>query len=227
MRHTALGLRLVILTTFALFFVVPLIWLILAPTKSDAALVTSSPLSFGNFHHVLLAWRHLNAFSDHIYRRWIGNSLFYALSATGITLVAGVPAGYGLAFGDFPGRKLILSLTLIVMIIPGAALVLPIFLELNSLHLIGRAGSVIPELLPGNPRFVSTFTKTFSFYAAEEHAFFGKAWIDSIQTLKGEQQKAGDKQHDEAEPHLKREEWAQDANTHGRFQRAGIQGLIR
>ncbi len=143
MRHTALGLRLVILTTFALFFVVPLIWLILAPTKSDAALVTSSPLSFGNFHHVLLAWRHLNAFSDHIYRRWIGNSLFYALSATGITLVAGVPAGYGLAFGDFPGRKLILSLTLIVMIIPGAALVLPIFLELNAVHLIGSVLSVI------------------------------------------------------------------------------------
>jgi multiple sugar transport system permease protein len=143
MRSTALGLRLVILMTFGLFFVVPLLWLVLAPTKSDAALVTSSPLSFGNLHHVALAWKHLNAFSDHIYRRWIGNSLFYALSATAITLVVGVPAGYGLAFGNFPGRKLILSLTLIAMIIPGAALVLPIFLELNAVHLIGNVLSVI------------------------------------------------------------------------------------
>jgi multiple sugar transport system permease protein len=92
---------------------------------------------------VSLAWRHLDAFSDHIYRHWIGNTLYYSLSATAITLAVSVPAGYGLALGSFPGRKLVLSLTLISMIMPGAALVLPIFLELNSLHLIGRAASVI------------------------------------------------------------------------------------
>ncbi len=143
MRLSGLALRFTILTTFAVFFAVPILWLLLAPTKADQALVTSSPLSFGSFHHVALAWKHLNAFSDHIYRRWIGNSLFYALSATGITLVVGVPAGYGLAFGSFPSRKLILSLTLIAMIIPGAALVLPIFLELNAVHLIGNVLSVI------------------------------------------------------------------------------------
>ena len=54
-----------------------------------------------------------------------------------------MPAGYGLAIGKFPGRKLVLSLTLISMIMPAAALVLPIFLELNAMHLIGRAASVI------------------------------------------------------------------------------------
>ena len=88
--------------TFAVFFVAPVLWLILAPTKSDQALITSSPFSFGDFHHVALAWKHLDAFSDHIYRRWIGNTLYYALSATAITLVVSVPAGYGLAFGKVP-----------------------------------------------------------------------------------------------------------------------------
>jgi multiple sugar transport system permease protein len=143
MRLPVLGARLAILAVFAAFFVVPVLWLLLAPTKSDAALVTSSPLSFGSFHQVALAWKHLDAFSDHIYRRWIENSLLYAFSATGITLAVGVPAGYGLAFGKFPGRKLILSMTLIAMIMPGAALVLPIFLELNSVHLLGSVLSVI------------------------------------------------------------------------------------
>jgi multiple sugar transport system permease protein len=143
MRLPALGLRFLILAAFAVFFAAPVLWLILAPTKADGALVTSSPFSFGSFHQLALAWKHLNAFSDHIYRRWIGNSLYYALSATAITLGIGVPAGYGLAFGKFPGRRLILSLTLVVMIIPGAALVLPIFLELNAMHLLGRSLSVI------------------------------------------------------------------------------------
>src|SRR3954465_3845322 len=45
--------------------------------------------------------------------------------------------------GGFPGRKPILALTRAVMIGPAAALVLPIFLELNALHLIGSVFSVI------------------------------------------------------------------------------------
>jgi multiple sugar transport system permease protein len=143
MRIAGLGLRFVILATFALFFVVPVIWLILAPTKSDHALVTDGPLSFGSLHQVSLAWKHLDAFSDHIFRTWITNSLLYAFSATAIVLTTAIPAGYGLAFGTFPGRKVLLTLTLVVMIMPAAALVLPIFLELNALHLIGNALSVI------------------------------------------------------------------------------------
>jgi multiple sugar transport system permease protein len=143
MRLTVRGLRFVILAAFAVFFVVPLLWLILAPTKSDGALVTSDPLAFGSFHQVALAWQHLDAFSDHLYRAWIVNSLLYALCATAIVLATAIPAGYGLAFGRFPGRRAVLTLTLIVMIMPAAALVLPIFLELNSLHLIGNVLSVI------------------------------------------------------------------------------------
>jgi multiple sugar transport system permease protein len=142
-RAGALGLRLLVLCAFALFFVVPLLWLILAPTKTDAALSTGSPLSFGSFHQVATAWRHLDGFSDHIFRMWIGNSLLYAFGATAIVLVTAIPAGYGLALGSFPGRRLVLMVTLIVMIMPAAALVLPIFLELNSLHLIGSVMSVI------------------------------------------------------------------------------------
>jgi multiple sugar transport system permease protein len=143
MRIAARGLRLLILAAFAVFFMAPVIWLILAPTKSDHALVTESPLSFGSFHQVSLAWKHLDAFSDHIFRTWIGNSLLYAFSATAIVLATAIPAGYGLAFGSFPGRRVLLTLTLVVMIMPAAALVLPIFLELNALHLIGNALSVI------------------------------------------------------------------------------------
>jgi multiple sugar transport system permease protein len=142
-RLLGLGARMAILLVFAIFFVAPILWLVLAPTKSDHALVTSSPFSFGSFHNVALAWKHLDAYSDHLYRRWIANTLVYSLSATAITLAVSIPAGYGLALGKFRGRKLILTLTLLVMIMPAASLVLPIFLELNALHLIGSVFSVI------------------------------------------------------------------------------------
>jgi multiple sugar transport system permease protein len=144
-----LTVRGAILTLFAIFFVAPILWLILAPTKANQALVTSSPFSFGSFHQVALAWKHLDAFSNHVYRHWILNSLWYSMTATVLTLIVGIPAGYGLALGDFPGRKLVLSLTLVSMIVPGAALVLPIYLEMNAVHhlfgiqLIGSPWSVI------------------------------------------------------------------------------------
>jgi multiple sugar transport system permease protein len=143
MRLTSRSLRYVVLVIFAVFFVVPMLWLFLAPTKSDGQLVTSGPFAFGSFHHLAQAWNHLDAYSDHLYRKWIGNSLLYAGSATAIVLATAIPAGYGLAFGTFRGRKLVLTLTLIVMIMPASALVLPIFLELNSLKLIGNVLSVI------------------------------------------------------------------------------------
>ena len=142
-RFPVLTLRLAVLGLFTVFFIAPVIWLLLAPTKTDSALVTSNPFAFGSFRNVWHAWQHLDAFSSHIYRRWIANSLIYSLSATAITLAISIPAGYGLALGKFPGRKVILTLTLVVMIMPAAALVLPIFLELNAVHLIGSVFSVI------------------------------------------------------------------------------------
>ena len=137
------GLRIAVLAAFAVFFVAPMLWLVLAPTKSDGDLVTSGPFTFGSFDQVALAWEHLHAFSNHIYLTWIGNSLLYAVCATAIVLVTAIPAGYALALGSFPGRRLVLTTTLVVMIMPAAALVLPIFLELNALNLIGSVFSVI------------------------------------------------------------------------------------
>src|SRR3954451_21903946 len=143
-RHrAALGLRFLILLGFAVFFALPVIWLVIAPTKTGDDLIFRSPLAIGSFHNVWAAWQEVDGMRDHVFRRWVGNSLYYSLSATAIVLATAIPAGYGLAFGNFPGRKLLLTLTLVSMIMPSGALVLPIFLELNSLRLTESAFAVI------------------------------------------------------------------------------------
>ena len=142
-RRVGLAVRALVLLAFAVFFVIPLGWLVLAPTKTDYQLLTRDPFAVGSFHNVRTAWHDLNGFDNHIYWRWIENSLFYSLCATAITLLVAIPAGYGLALGSFWGRKLILMLTLIAMLVPASTLVLPIFLELNAVHLIGNVLSVI------------------------------------------------------------------------------------
>jgi multiple sugar transport system permease protein len=119
------------------------VWFVLAPTRTDYQLATGPPFDFGSFHNVVVAWQRLDGFNDHVYRRWLENSFLYTLSATAIALVSAIPAGYGLAVSRFPGRKLILVLTMIAMIMPASSLVLPIFLELNAFNLIGSSLSVI------------------------------------------------------------------------------------
>ena len=133
----------VILGALLVFFVLPVIWLLLAPTKTDFQLDHAFPLSFGSFSQFGRAWRHLTAFQGGVIWLWLRNSAVYSGGALLLTLATSVPAGYALALTKFRGRKLLLTVTLIVMIMPSAALVLPVFLELNLFHLIGTAWSII------------------------------------------------------------------------------------
>jgi multiple sugar transport system permease protein len=142
-RRSALAARAVVLFGFAVFFVVPLVWLLLAPTKTESELLTANPFAVGSVHNVWSAWRQVDGFGSHIFRRWLANSLLYSLSACALTLATAIPAGYGLVVARFPGRRLILSLTLVTLIVPSAALVLPIFLELNAAGLVGSNWSII------------------------------------------------------------------------------------
>ncbi len=134
---------LTVIAGFFIFFVLPIIWLLLAPTKTDAQLVSGAPLSFGSWHDLRLAWDHVASFESGIIFTWLGNSAIYSFGALAITLVTAIPAGYGLALTQFIGRTTLLTVTLIVMLMPGAALVLPLFLEMNAVHEIGSVWSVI------------------------------------------------------------------------------------
>jgi len=133
----------VVLIALLAFFVLPALWLLLAPTKTAAELTSDSPLSFGSFANIGLAWQHLTSFEDGVLFTWLRNSAVYSIGALIVTLITSIPAGYALALTKFRGRKLLLTVTLIVMIMPSAALVLPVFLELNVAHLIGTAWSII------------------------------------------------------------------------------------
>ncbi|WP_405952031.1 carbohydrate ABC transporter permease [Streptomyces prunicolor] len=132
-----------LLAFLLVFFVLPVIWLLLAPSKTAGEVVRDNPLSFGSFHQIGTAWRHLFAFQDGAMTRWLLNSAIYSGGSLVLTLAVSVPAGYALALTKFRGRKTLLVITLVTMIMPQATLVLPIFLELNRFHLIGTIWSVI------------------------------------------------------------------------------------
>ena len=130
-------------TALLVFFVLPVVWLLLAPTKTANELINDGPLSFGSFSNLGTAWRHLITFQGGVLLAWLRNSAVYSALSLVLTLATSLPAGYALALSKFRGRKTLLVITLVVMIMPPATLVLPIFLELNKFGLIGTIWSVV------------------------------------------------------------------------------------
>jgi multiple sugar transport system permease protein len=137
------GLRWAVLLLFAVYFFVPLLWLVLATSKSAPQLLELNPLAFGSFQRIQEAWQRIIEYQDGEVLVWAFNSIRYALWALVLSLGISIPAGYILAIARFPGRRLLLWLTLITMLLPTSALVLPMFMELNLVHLINTQWSVI------------------------------------------------------------------------------------
>jgi multiple sugar transport system permease protein len=135
--------RVILLLLLAVFFGLPLIWLAIAPSKVQNEFVTLPSLAFGEVGNYLRAWDHLLSFKEGQILLWAWNSVWYTAAAMVIGLVISIPAGYALATSEFRGRRVILWLTLIALIVPTSALVLPLFLELSLVGIVGSPWSVI------------------------------------------------------------------------------------
>jgi multiple sugar transport system permease protein len=143
-RHRLPGpVRALVLAAFLVFFVIPVLWLVLAATKTDDQLVHGDPLSFGSWSGLRHNWDALTAYQSDAILLWLRNSAVYSSLALVITLAVTIPAGYALAMTDFPGRRTLLVATLVVMLMPNATLVVPLFLEINAAHLVGSMWSVV------------------------------------------------------------------------------------
>ncbi len=104
----------VLLALFAVFFAVPIIWLVFEAIGVHLGLIG------GNLG------------------LWLFNSTVYSVAGAAIAIAACIPAGYAIATHEFPGRRALLILTMLVMLIPTSALVLPLFLEANEVHQLTR-----------------------------------------------------------------------------------------
>ena len=138
----------VMLWLCALYFVFPLVWLVVASTKSNSDLFTSFGLWFGkNFS----LWDNLvTVFTTQngIFTRWILNTILYAgVSATGASLLCTM-AGYAFAKYNFPGAKLLFSIILGAIMVPMTALAIPTYLLFSAAGIANTVWAVIvPSLV--------------------------------------------------------------------------------
>ncbi len=132
-----------VLAFAAIFFMVPIVWLLLESTRTGGQSQFGSPLGFGSFSQILANWQVL--FSGFLGQTgtWLANSALYSVSGALIAVGLGIPAGYGLAAFEFVGRRPLLIATMMAMLIPSNALVLPLVLEAHALRVLSSPLAVI------------------------------------------------------------------------------------
>jgi multiple sugar transport system permease protein len=142
----AISTKWLILAGFALFSLVPMTWMLLAPSKTQPQLQQNPPLSFGTFEGYITAWNNLALFQDSRILQWLWNSIWYSTLQVVVATIVAILAGYALAATKMPLQRPMLIITLIAMIVPAVAFVLPIFVQVSQLGLYNTAWAII---LPG------------------------------------------------------------------------------
>ena len=131
------------LIIFAIISLVPMIWLLLAPTKLDADLTNKNPLMFGRLGGYIDAWKNLQFFDDGVVFKWALNSIWYTAAIVIIATISASLAGFVLTASNIRFKRVYLISTLIMMLVPPMALVVPVFVLMDKLSLMDNPMSVI------------------------------------------------------------------------------------
>ncbi|HEX3811858.1 MAG TPA: carbohydrate ABC transporter permease [Mycobacteriales bacterium] len=138
----------------SVLFVLPLLWAVLRSFQ-PAGLITQAPQGKDFSHLTVANYSGLIGGSIHILR-YVGNSLIVSIGTALLTAVVATLAGYGFGRFRFRGAGVIFALIIVVLMIPFQAVLTPLFMELNALHLTdSRLGLVL---------FYTTFNLPFGVF---------------------------------------------------------------
>jgi len=154
MRRTKWTLVDIVVVVYAL---VPVLWILSLSFK------TKDTLDDGRF--VPRAWTFQNyadIFQTTDFIRALVNSIGIALIATVIAVVLGTMAAYAIARLDFPGKQLLVGVSLLIAMFPQVSLVTPLFNIERSLGLFDTwLGLILPYITFALPLAIYTLSAFF------------------------------------------------------------------
>ncbi|WP_156463801.1 carbohydrate ABC transporter permease [Curtobacterium sp. Leaf154] len=137
-----------ILVVVALYFIVPLYWVVIAATKTTGALFSTNGFWFGGEFALWNNLQQVFTYDGGIFVRWIANSILYSGVGAVLATYFAAAGGYALAKYDFRGRQFVFGTILGGVLVPGTATALPLFLLFSSMGLTDTYWSVlIPSLV--------------------------------------------------------------------------------
>lgn len=157
-------LRYLVLFAFVIIFLGPFVLIFfwafkLEPEIAQAPFSPPIPFHLENLTRVWTAGR---------YNIYLPNTIIYSVSITFGVCVLSCLAGYALARLPLLGRKLLLNMFLLGMLVPFFSLMIPIYLLLRDFNILGtREGLIIPCIALGLPFGVFLLRSFFMSLPAE------------------------------------------------------------
>jgi multiple sugar transport system permease protein len=142
------GVNTALLFIFLIYSFLPLFYLIVSSTKSNAELFSTFGLWFTSSFHLFSNLQEVFTHDGGIYLTWLWNTAYYSIvSAVGATFLATI-AGYAFAKFRFRGRTLLFALILGSIMIPQTALAIPTYLLLSKVALVNTPlAYILPSLV--------------------------------------------------------------------------------
>lgn len=132
-----------VLGVYFVYTFIPLLYVIVSATKSNADLFGTFGLWFAGDLHLWENLQGLFTYQDGAFARWLLNTFLYAaISGLGAALLA-TCAGYAFAKFQFRGKRLFFALVLGAVMIPQTALSVPLFLMLSKIGLVNTPIAII------------------------------------------------------------------------------------
>ncbi|SRR6266511_3524377 len=144
-------------TIAILYALFPLWWIVALSFKTPAALTNGSLIpsqwTFTNYRGI---------FQNNDFVRALINSIGIALIATFLAVVLGTMAAYAIARLRFPGKTVLIGVSLLVAMFPQISLVSPLFSLERGLHLFDTwPGLIIPYMTFALPLSIYTLSAFF------------------------------------------------------------------
>jgi multiple sugar transport system permease protein len=138
----------VIMSLLLVYALLPLFWLLVNSSKTQASLFSTFGLWFGG---KFALWDNIVqtvTYDNGIFVRWLANTLLYVVVGAGGATFLATLAGYGLAKFNFPGKRAVFAVVLGAVAVPGTALAVPTFLMFSQLGLTNTIWAIIlPSLI--------------------------------------------------------------------------------
>ena len=129
----------------ALIFVSPLLWMIAASLKPEAQIFSDMSTIRTFWPTAATLGNYVEVFTRVNMMKFILNSLFYVFVIVILDLAVNSICGYALAKFDFPGKELLLTVVISLMVLPMEAIMLPLYKEVASLGWVNTwAGLIVP-----------------------------------------------------------------------------------
>ncbi|MER7175270.1 carbohydrate ABC transporter permease [Streptomyces mesophilus] len=126
----------------AVYFLLPVWWLIVSATKTNSDLVSTNGFWFGDF---ALAdnLRQLFEREGGIFPQWLLNTAVYAVGGAAVSTLVSSLAGYALAKYAFWGREFSFNVVLAAVLVPQPLLAIPLYLMFSQVHLVNTYWAVL------------------------------------------------------------------------------------